>query len=117
MKKVMIIEDEQNLLELYKDELSEEGYEVEGYTDSERGIEHFDKFAPDVVVLDIKLDNPGGGLEILREIKTKDKNAKVILNSAYSIYKNDFTTWMADAYIVKSSDLRELKEKIRELLG
>jgi len=32
-------------------------------------------------------------------------------------YKDDFTSWAADAYIVKSSDLTELKNKIKELLA
>jgi hypothetical protein len=40
----------------------------------------------------------------------------VILNSAYSIYRDNFQTWAADAYIVKSVDLMPLKEKIRDLL-
>jgi hypothetical protein len=40
----------------------------------------------------------------------------VVLNSAYSSYKDNFLSWSADAYVVKSSDLTELKETIRRLL-
>ena len=115
MKKVMIIEDEPHLLSLYKDELEDEGYEVAAFNDGDEGVDKLKDFSPDVVVLDIKLDTGGGGLEVLRAIKSHNKDIRVILNSAYTTYKNDFTTWMADAYIVKSSDLRELKNKIREL--
>jgi len=43
-------------------------------------------------------------------------NVKVILNTAYSVYKESFMSWAADAYIVKSSDLSELKEKVKELI-
>jgi len=41
---------------------------------------------------------------------------RVILNSAYSTYKIDFQSWLADDYIVKSSDLDPLKSRIRQLL-
>ena len=41
--------------------------------------------------------------------------SRVILNTAYPSYRNDFTSWSADAYLVKSSDLEELKAKVREL--
>jgi hypothetical protein len=40
----------------------------------------------------------------------------VIINNAYSLYKDNFLAWLADALIVKSADLAELKLKIRELL-
>ena len=114
MAKIMIIEDEPNLLNLYKVELEDEGYEVAGLSDGSEGMNALMDFNPDVVVLDIKLDSGGGGLELLRDIKSHNKDIKVILNTAYSTFKNDFTTWMADAYIVKSSDLKELKSKIKE---
>ena len=79
-------------------------------------IESVKKQRPDVVVLDIKLSDMEG-LEVLNEIKSFDKTIPVIINSAYSVYKSDFTSWMADDYIVKSSDISGLLEKIRELLG
>jgi len=55
-------------------------------------------------------------LETLSLLKRQNKDLPVILNSAYSTYKNNFQTWLADAYLVKSSNLDELKEKIRDLL-
>ena len=56
------------------------------------------------------------GLEVLDLLRKKNKSLPVILNSAYSTYKNDFTSWLADAYLVKSHDLTELKDKVQELL-
>jgi DNA-binding response OmpR family regulator len=49
-------------------------------------------------------------------ILSKDKSIPIIINTAYSNYKDNFMSWAADAYIVKSSDLTELKNKIKELL-
>lgn len=45
------------------------------------------------------------------------KDIPIIINTAYQSYKEDFMTWAADAYVVKSSSLQELKSKIKELLN
>ena len=46
-----------------------------------------------------------------------NKDLPIILNSAYSTYKSDFQSWLADAYVVKSSNLEELKRKVKELVS
>lgn len=69
---------------------------------------------PDVVLLDIRM--PGmDGLEALPRILGLKEGLPVILNTAYTQYQESFMSWAADAYVVKSSDLTELKEKVREL--
>ncbi|NCP03084.1 MAG: response regulator, partial [Deltaproteobacteria bacterium] len=45
------------------------------------------------------------------------KDLPVILCSAYDSYKDDFSSWLADAYVVKSSDLTELKDQVARLLA
>jgi len=56
------------------------------------------------------------GLETMGRMLSQDNRLPVILNTAYSSYKESFLSWSADAYVVKSSDLTELKTKIREVL-
>jgi len=46
-----------------------------------------------------------------------DRKVKVILNTAYPQHKENFMTWGAEAYVIKSPDLTGLKEKIREVLA
>ena len=116
MKTVLVVDDEKNLRILYKKELLEEGYQIVTAESGEKGIEELKNKEIDLVVLDIKMSGIDG-IQTLREILTKDRNIKVILNTAYSTYKSDFSTWSADAYIIKSSNLDELKNKIKELLG
>ncbi|MCJ7578379.1 MAG: response regulator [candidate division Zixibacteria bacterium] len=115
--RILVVEDELHLLELYQKELEDEGFKVITATDGEQAINLNKKALPDLVVLDIKI-NPayGGGLEVLKEIKTFDNKIPVILNSAYTTFRADFSTWLADAYVIKSSDLSELKRRIKELL-
>jgi len=54
---------------------------------------------------------------VLEQIKSYDLNLPVILNSAYSTYKANFSSWIADDYVVKSSDLSELKSAIRKYIS
>ena len=115
MKRILVVDDEEDIRQLYKEELEEEGYEVEL---AERGVEALDKISrskPDVVILDLRM--PGmGGLEVLERIREQDKELPVIICSAYGEYKHDLTTWASDAYVVKSADLTELKGVIRGFL-
>ncbi len=113
MKPIMVVEDEVFLLDLYKDELEEAGFTVRPISTGREAIEWVKKERPHVVVLDIKLDDMEG-LKVLEEIKGIDRTIPVILNSAYSVYKADFASWMADDYIVKSSDTAELVGKVRK---
>ena len=56
------------------------------------------------------------GIETMGWILSHNKGIPIIIHTAYSNYKDNFMSWAADAYIVKSSDLSELKNKIKEIL-
>ncbi len=115
MEKVLCIDDDLSLLRLYQDELSEEGYKVVLAKDGKEGVAKFEKEKPQVVVMDIRMPTMDG-IEALTAMLGKDRQVPVILNTAYPQYKDNFMTWGAEAYVIKSSDLTELKEKIREVL-
>ena len=70
---------------------------------------------PDLIVLDIRM-LAMDGIEVLGGILKDEIGARVVLNSAYGAYKDNFMSWAADAYVVKSSDLGEFKRVARELL-
>ncbi len=57
------------------------------------------------------------GIETMGRILSKNKEIPIIINTAYSNYKDNFMSWVADAYIVKSSDLSELKNTVQEVLA
>jgi DNA-binding response OmpR family regulator len=115
-KKIMIVDDEDSIRLLYKEELEEEGFVVECARNGEEALEKLRFFRPDLITLDIKM--PGmGGIEALKRIRETEKQLPVILCSAYGDYKQDLTTWASDAYVVKSCDLTELKSTIRRFLG
>lgn len=115
MRSILVVDDEEDLAQLYQKELSEEGYDVMVARSGDEALEAAQEQGPNLVVLDIKL--PGeDGLRVLDRLKRENSERPVILNSAYSTYKGDFSSWAADAYVVKSPNLDELKHRIRELL-
>lgn len=115
MAKILIVDDEKNVRKLYSEELGAEGYETVAAATIAEALDAVQKETPDLIILDIKLENESG-IDCLMKIVEHYKNLPVIINSAYSIYKDNFQTWAADAYIVKSMDLAPLKAKIGELL-
>ncbi len=115
MAKILVVDDEVNIRKLYKSELEDEGYDVVTAASGAEALHILRDSAPDLVILDIKLEQENG-LDFLRHMMEIRPSLSVILNSGYSTYKDDFSSWLADAYLVKSSDTSELKEKVRELL-
>jgi CheY-like chemotaxis protein len=114
-KRVLVVDDEEGIRLLFKEELEDEGYEVEIAASGEEAIERLENNSIDLVLLDIKM--PGmDGIEVLRKVKERWKNLPVVLCTAYSHYKNDFSTWASDAYVLKSFDLRELINTVKSIL-
>ncbi|OGP53891.1 MAG: two-component system response regulator [Deltaproteobacteria bacterium RBG_13_52_11] len=115
MKRILVVDDEEGIRLLYKEELEEEGYEVELAAGGEEALQKLKRSKPDLITLDLKM--PGmGGLEVLERIREQDKELPVVICTAYGDYKRDLATWASDAYVVKSSDLTELKQVIRGFL-
>jgi two-component system, response regulator, stage 0 sporulation protein F len=115
MKHILVVDDEKHICELYRGELEDEGYAVTVANSGQEALDQVETNPPDLIVLDIQM--PGmDGIETLEKLLGKDKGIPIILNTAYSHYKEDFTTWGADAYVVKSSDTSKLKEEIKRLL-
>jgi two-component system, response regulator, stage 0 sporulation protein F len=114
--KILIVDDEEHIRLLFKEELEDEGYAVDLASNGLEALDKLRAFTYSVVVLDIKM--PGmDGIQTLTEIKKANKDQAVILCSAYGEFKQDFSSWASDGYIVKSADTRELKETIKRVLG
>ncbi|MCB1164414.1 MAG: response regulator [Candidatus Krumholzibacteriia bacterium] len=115
-KRILVVDDEASIRTLYAQELGDEGYEVETVASAEEATRVLERQRPDLLILDIEL--PGkNGLTYLREVMGEHRDMPVLISSAYHSYKDDFASWSAEAYVVKSSDLDPLKAKVRELLA
>jgi DNA-binding NtrC family response regulator len=115
MYKILIVDDEENLRLLYETEFKKQGYETCMAGDGKSAIKQVKEAKPDLVLLDIKM--PGvDGLELLNKILNINNKLPVILNTAYASFKDNFNAWSADAYVVKSSDLTELKDTVKRII-
>ncbi len=117
MKSILIVDDEEDIRALYESELSGEGFRTHSVSSGEEALS-FVEGNPDIdlVILDIKLKEMDG-LKVLEELRSRKTAMPIILNSAYSTYKSNFNSWLADAYLVKSANLTELKNQVKELLA
>ena len=116
MKKILVADDETSIRLLYSEELKEECYEVYQAANGLEALEIVDKIPLDLVILDIKMPEMNG-IEALRQIKEKRPDLPVVLSTAYGEYKQDFATWASDDYLVKSSDMEDLKAVVRRYLN
>ncbi|MCH7623897.1 MAG: response regulator [Nitrospinae bacterium] len=115
MTKLLVVDDEENIRFLYKEEFQDEGYEVTVAASAEEAMEKIRQTKPDIITLDIKMAGTDG-IEFMRKLKEEESNIPVVLCSAFSGYKRNFRVWVSDAYVVKSADLTELKTIIKQLL-
>lgn len=115
MPRVLLVEDDPNECLLYAEQLRGDGYDVLVANDGPQAISMAANKAPDVVVMDVSM--PGmDGIDAMGRMLARNNKLPIILNTAYASYKDDFRAWSADAYVVKSSDLSELRETIRRVL-
>ena len=112
---VLIVEDDTHQRELYEEELSDEGYRVLTAGDGREALAIAREQRPDLVILDVNMPVMDG-LDSLSYLLEIDSRLPIIINTAYASYRDSFNSWSADAYIVKSSDLAELKSTVRRLL-
>jgi CheY-like chemotaxis protein len=115
-KTLLVADDELSIRKLYQRELRREGYNVLFASNAQEAIQMAREASPDLVIMDIRM--PGmDGIEAMGRILEEKNEIPVVINTAYSSYKNSFMSWCADAYVTKSSDLTELKDTIRNILS
>jgi DNA-binding response OmpR family regulator len=115
MNKILVVDDEQNVRFVFKEVLTEEGYDVFEAESLEDTFDILNRELIDLVLLDIKLRSESG-LEILKRIAKEFPDTPVLLCSAYISFQNDYASWLADGYTVKSSDPQELLEEVDKVL-
>lgn len=113
--RLLVVENKESLRDWYVEELQEEGYDVSGVSTGKEALNKIRESLIDLVILDLKM--PGmNGLELLGKVLGERRKVPFIINTAYPHYKHNFMSWAAEAYIVKSSDLDELKDTVKKIL-
>ncbi|MCM8787263.1 MAG: response regulator [Candidatus Omnitrophica bacterium] len=116
MEKIVIIEDEKELLNFLKNSLQKCGFGVVGLDTGEDALKKIEEIKPEFVILDIMLPHTGG-LEILNWVKTNYPHIKVILATAKDKIEDMKKGYSlsADYYLTKPYTTSELLKAI-ELL-
>ena len=116
MKKILVIDDDVELCNLLKEYFVAEGFDFECAHCCDKGVALFNKYAPDIVILDVML--PGrDGFDILRDIRTRSDTPVIMLTA-----KGDHIDRVvgleigADDYICKPFNTRELVARVRAVL-
>ena len=113
-KKILIAEDEAALRMLYDRAFRKAGYEPVMVASAQDAVAKAGTESFSCIVLDIRM--PGmDGIEGMQRILGSGKRCPIILNTAYTSYQDNFLTWSADAYVVKSSDTQPLIETVDKL--
>ena len=115
MYKILLVDSDKSIQLLYADELIEEGYEVMTISDGSQLMSMIEEMNPNLVVMDIFLGRYNG-LDLLQNIRNTYYNLPVIICTAHHDFKFDMRSIAADYYVVKSSNVIELKSRIRMAL-
>ena len=118
-KKILIVEDEQDLIKLLRYNLEKEGFRVANTTDGSLALAEIRRDTPDLVILDLML--PGmDGLEVCRQLRRHDRYAALpILMLTARGEEADRVVGLeigADDYVTKPFSMRELIARVRALL-
>ncbi|MCC6712980.1 MAG: response regulator [Candidatus Dadabacteria bacterium] len=119
MAKVLLIEDEESLRNLYTRILSSRNYTVETAVDGEDALLKLPTFTPDVIVLDIVM--PGyNGMELLKVLKNDDRHRRipVVMLTALSEMKKitECLEMGAVGYITKDSTVEDIAHRLNLIL-
>ena len=115
-KKILVIEDDVNIAELLRLYLEKEGFTVAIAGDGGKGITEFERFSPDLVLLDIMLPVMDGWA-VLREIRSSSSTPVIMLTAKGETFdKVNGLEMGADDYITKPFDVKELIARIHAVM-
>ncbi|MCD6550219.1 response regulator [bacterium] len=122
MKKILLVEDDPFLIDIYKTKLKQEGFQVEVAKDGESALNLLEEKSPDLLLLDIVIPHVDGW-EILKWIRSKEKfkNLKVIvlsnLGQKEEVKKGmelGATKYLIKAHYTPTEIVKEIKKVLKE---
>jgi len=118
MQKILIIDDEKEMVDLLSGFLSQRGYAVAAASDGEEGLKKFDTEKPDLVICDIKMPRKDG-FQFLKEVRASRKWVPIIIISALAEPANILKGYdfQADFYLTKPLDLNETLKSVQIMLS
>lgn len=120
MPKVLIVEDDESLRDVYHEEFESEGFTVEIARDGKEGIEKMESFLPEIVVLDLMMPQMSG-FDVLKSVKANPalKNIPIlVLTNINPDVADLMKNWGATAFLLKADNTPgQVAEKMRMILN
>lgn len=116
MPKILVIDDEPDILEMIRSHFSIRGYEVLTASDGTEGMQLLESAEPDVVLLDLKMKRVDGD-RFLQGIREKNFSGKILVITGYQdeALRRKVEELGVDGYLEKPASLLDLQRKIQEL--
>lgn len=119
MKKILAIDDQQLILLSLEKHLTDLGYTIKCASDGQTGLELFESFKPDIIIVDINMDGMSG-LEVIKDIRQEKKSDVKILvmsgNTDEDTIIDGFDLGIDD-YMKKPLSLNEISARIARIFG
>jgi len=116
LKTLLVVDDDESIRLLLRDEFCDNGYNVVTAIDGEEGVVAFSEQHVDVVVLDLNMPKLTGE-QVAKKLKNQAPGVPIIIYTANPerLEKDDDISY--DSLVYKSSDLEELVDKVTKLAG
>jgi DNA-binding response OmpR family regulator len=118
--RILIVDDEVDIVTVYQSGLNRDGFEVKGYSDPEEALLNFEPGAYDLAILDIRMPKMNG-FELCREIKKRDEKIKIFFMTAFEIQLSEFEKVLpstkVDGFIKKPIRIADLRSTVQKLVA
>jgi len=116
-KRIMVVDNEDNICDIYKKVLINEGYDVEAFMDGGSAIDSFVQNRFDVVITDLKMPKIDG-FHVIKKIREVSPKTDIIVITGYATLDSVVTTIKLGAYdyLVKPFEISDLVGKVRKCI-
>lgn len=117
MPKLLVIDDEPEILEMIRAHFSVRGYEVLSALDGEEGLELLESKRPDAILLDLKMEKLDGD-RFLEEARARKHDVKVLVITGYTdeALQRKLERLGASAVLEKPASILEIERRVEELV-
>lgn len=122
MPKILVVDDDTDIVDVCRLVLQREGYEVATASNREDGMKAVEREKPDLLILDVMMENPDDGIAMARDLRTRGFKAPILMLTSLGKvtgmqYGRDDDLVPVDEFFEKPIDSDVLISKTKELLG
>lgn len=120
MKRILIVDDDEDITTLLKVGLERRNYKVDVYNDPVEALSNFKAGSYDLLIIDIRMPKMTG-FELFRELRKIDAEVRVCFFTAFEIYREEFHRMFpelsSDCFLRKPMSIPEFADAVKKLIG